>query len=209
LSPEATEAGAYGLRLWKAGLEHLGERSVGLDGVLAQQENYRRSGFTAAHTNVRYGASVNVDPPRDSDLIPLADVPFERVLEFDRGVFPAPRAKFLRCWLDPGKRRAFAVRRDGRLAGYGVIRPSRDGFRIGPLFAGDETIADLLFRALAATASGRAPLVIDVPAPNGAGMALGRRYNLEPVFETVRMYRGENPGLPLTRLYGITTLEQG
>jgi GNAT superfamily N-acetyltransferase len=199
----------YGLRLWKAGLQHLGGRSIGLDGVLTQQENYRRSGFAAAHTNMRHGGFVDVDPPRDSDLIPLADVPFEKVLAFDRDVFPAPRAKFLRCWLDPEKRRAFAVRRDGRLAGYGVIRPSRDGFRIGPLFAADEASADLLFRALAATASGGAPLVIDVPAPNAAGVALARRYNLKPVFETMRMYRGADSGLPLTRVYGITTLEQG
>ena len=199
----------YGLRLWNAGLQHLGERNIGLDSVLTQQDNYRRSGFTAAHADVRYSGRVDVDPPSDSSLIALADVPFERVLAFDRQVFRAPRERFLRCWLDPEKRRAFAVRRDGQLAGYGVIRRSNDGYKVGPLFALDEASADLLFRALAATASGETPLVIDVPAPNAAGMMLARRYGLEPVFETMRMYRGEDPELPLRRVYGITTLEQG
>ena len=45
----------YGYRLWQAGLAHLGGRTVGLDGVVAQQDNYRRSGFALAHRNVRFG----------------------------------------------------------------------------------------------------------------------------------------------------------
>jgi hypothetical protein len=199
----------YGLRLWNAGLQHLGDRNIGLDSVLAQQDNYRRSGFTAAHADVRYRGCVNIEPPNDSNLIALADVPFESIMAFDRQVFRAPRERFLRCWLDPEKRRAFAVRRDDDLAGYGVIRRCNDGYKVGPLFAMDEASADLLFRALAATASGETPLAIDVPAPNAAGVTLARRYALEPVFETMRMYRGEEPGLPLSRIYGITTLEQG
>ena len=38
----------YGFRVWRAGLDHLAGRNVGLDGVVAQQENYRRSGFSTA-----------------------------------------------------------------------------------------------------------------------------------------------------------------
>ena len=199
----------YGLRLWKAGLRHLGERSIGLDSVLAQQDTYRRSGFAAAHANVRYGGRVNVDPPSDASLIALADVPFDSILTFDRRVFPAPRERFLRCWLNPEKRRAYAVLREDEVVGYGVIRRSIDGCKVGPLFAMDEASADMLFQALAATVSGEATLAIDVPVPNAAGINLARRYGLDPSFETVRMYRREDPGLPLSWIYGITTLEQG
>src|SRR3954451_17619086 len=35
----------YGLRVWNAAMAHAGPRVIGLDGVLAQQQNYRRSGF--------------------------------------------------------------------------------------------------------------------------------------------------------------------
>src|SRR5947199_2727116 len=45
----------YGLRIWKAGMAHAGDRTVGLDGVVAQQENYRKSGFKLAYANIRYG----------------------------------------------------------------------------------------------------------------------------------------------------------
>jgi ribosomal protein S18 acetylase RimI-like enzyme len=38
----------YGLKLWNAALASLGNRLIGLDGVFAQQENYRKSGFALA-----------------------------------------------------------------------------------------------------------------------------------------------------------------
>ncbi|MFO1120350.1 MAG: hypothetical protein U1E38_09755 [Rhodospirillales bacterium] len=77
------------------------------------------------------------------------------------------------------------------------------------MFATGEADADLLFNALAATAPADRPVFIDVPAPNAAGVALARRYGLQPAFETVRMYRGEDPGLPLPHIYGNTTFELG
>src|SRR6201991_1054150 len=44
----------YGLRIWNAAIAHAGRRVIGLDGVVTQQNNYRRSGFELAYTNVRY-----------------------------------------------------------------------------------------------------------------------------------------------------------
>ena len=44
----------YGMRIWNAGLASLQGRTIGLDGVVAQQDNYRESGFTLAYRNIRY-----------------------------------------------------------------------------------------------------------------------------------------------------------
>ena len=41
--------------MWQAGLAHAGARTVGLDGVVAQQDNYRKSGFKLAYRSIRYG----------------------------------------------------------------------------------------------------------------------------------------------------------
>ncbi len=38
----------YGVEPWNSW------RTIGLDGVLAQQENYRKSGFQLAYRNIRY-----------------------------------------------------------------------------------------------------------------------------------------------------------
>ena len=44
VKPELRGRG-YGLRLWEAAMNRLAGRNIGLDGVVAQQENYKKSGF--------------------------------------------------------------------------------------------------------------------------------------------------------------------
>jgi hypothetical protein len=89
-----------------------------------------------------------------------------------------------------------------------VIRDCREGCKIGPLFADDDEAALILFRALAATRPGR-PIILDVPVPNEAAVALARSHGMQPVFETARMYKGTAPDLSLSSIYGITTFELG
>jgi GNAT superfamily N-acetyltransferase len=198
----------FGYRLWQAGMDHLKGRIVGLDGVVAQQANYARSGFALAHRNVRFGGAAQVDAPDDPRIRPVDAALVEAVFAYDRAFFPAPREIFLRCWLKDDARKSLAVVEDGAVRAYGVIRACRSGFKIGPLFAEGEREADLLFRALAAQAGG-AEIFLDLPEPNEAAIRLAARHNLSPVFETARMYRGEAPDLPLSRTYGISTFELG
>ncbi|MCL6608581.1 MAG: hypothetical protein K6T74_10865 [Geminicoccaceae bacterium] len=40
-------------------------------------------------------------------------------------------------------------------------------------------------------------------------VALAHRHGLEPVFETARMYTEGDPGLPLARIWSITTFQLG
>jgi len=198
----------HGWTLWQAGMEYLAGRTVGLDGVVAQQHNYAKSGFVLAHRNIRYGGRVTVDTSPDS-LVPVTEIPLETLADYDAALFPARRAAFLRCWLGPRRRFGLAAHRHGgAIAGYGVIRECRDGFKIGPLFADDVETADRLFRGLLAH-TGSATVFLDPPEPNGAAVALAERYGLEPVFETARMYKGPPPALPLDRIFGISTFELG
>lgn len=204
----------HGIATWRAGLALAGERTIGLDGVVAQQGNYARSGFVLAHRNVRYGGRPAAAGPRDAQterkarIVPVAGDLVETILAYDRAIFGFPRESFLHAWLAPDRRTALAFLRDGAVAGYGVVRTCRSGAKIGPLFADDEVAADALFRALAALHPD-GPVFLDPPEPNGAATALAVRHGLAPVFETARMYRGPAPALPLARIYGITTFELG
>ena len=101
------------------------------------------------------------------------------------------------------------LRQDGRLAGYGTIRPCRIGFKVGPLFADDADLADRLLRALISHARPGEPVQFDTPAANPAAIALARAHGMRPVFETARMYAGQAPTLPLDKIFGITTYELG
>jgi len=196
----------FGARLWRAAMDHFGARDVGLDGVVAQQANYRKSGFALACRNIRYeGEGGGVRPAGPADL---ASIPFDEVLRYDALVFPAPRENFLRSWIAQPRSTALAMVEQGRLAGYGVLRPCRRGFKIGPLFADDPGIADRLFRALSSCAPGRS-IVLDAPEANPAAVALAERHGMAPAFETARMYKGKPPPSDLARCFGVTTFELG
>jgi hypothetical protein len=196
----------HGLALWRAGMARLEGRVVGLDGVVGQQANYARSGYVLAHRNIRFGGVVTAEAPDDPRLCMPGDL--DAVTRFDRAFFPAPREHFLRAWLTQPGHVVRALVEDGAVIGYGVLRPCREGSKIGPLFAASEADADLLFRALAASAP-PGPVFLDPPEPNAAALRLAERHGLVPSFETARMYRGPAPELPLKRTFGITSFELG
>jgi Acetyltransferase (GNAT) domain/Acetyltransferase (GNAT) family len=198
----------YGLRIWNAAMSHAGARVIGLDGVVGQQENYEKSGFALAYANVRYSGTVAAPTGPSASVIPLSDVPFAAVEAYDRTVFPAPRAAFLRAWIGSPGHLGRALVRDGRLAAWGVIRPCRTGFKIGPLVADGRNTAEVVLAALLAGAGG-GEIFLDVPSINRDAVALAQDLKLAPVFETARMYTGVIPTLRLERLFGVTTFELG
>jgi len=197
----------YGWQLWQAGLKCLENCTVGLDGVVAQQENYRKSGFALAYRNIRC-----VGPaPGGTVGTPLADaraIPFDRLLALDGALFPAPRPGFLANWIALPGGTALAAVRDGDLQGFGVIRPCHTGFKIGPLYASDRSVARDLVLALA-KAAGDGPVILDVPEVNGEAVLLAGELGLSPQFETARMYLGPSPRIDTARLFGVTTFELG
>ena len=198
----------HGLRIWNAAIAHAGPRVIGLDGVVAQQDNYRKSGFALAYANIRYGGTVTApDAPR-GDVIALGDVPFADVAADDATVFPAPRSPFLRAWIGASGHVGCALVRDGRLAGWGVIRPCRTGRKIGPLVADDRAAAEAVLSALLAQAGG-GEIFLDVPGINREAIALAESIGLAPVFETARMYTGAITPLRLERVFGVTSFELG
>jgi GNAT superfamily N-acetyltransferase len=197
----------YGLQIWNAAIAHAGSRVIGLDGVVAQQGNYQTSGFKLAYANVRYGGTVAaIEMPRG--LVALGDIPPAMLEADDATVFPAARSAFLRAWIGAPGHIGFALLRDSALAAWGVIRPCRKGFKIGPLVADDRAAAEAVLSALIAGVRG-GEIFLDVPAINPDAVALARDLKLTPAFETARMYTGAIPSLRLDRIFGVTTFELG
>ena len=142
-------------------------------------------------------------------MVRLEPTDLPQVTAYDEPCFGDARPAFLAAWLAQPRAAAAAVRNATGLAGYGVIRPCVDGWKVGPLFADDADVAADLLSSLAAHAGAGATVFLDVPEPHGAAVALARAHDMAPVFETARMYRGDDPGLPLSRVFGITSFELG
>ena len=180
---------------------------IGMDGVFDMQDFYAQGGFVLSHRDLRF-EGVGAAARQADDLVDLASVPFSEVARYDAAHFPAPREQFLKAWISQPGGRALGVVRNDSLRGYGVIRPCRSGFKIGPLFAADGETAEALFRGLADRGPG-APVFLDVPEINPAAMALAQRHGLREVFGCARMYYGPAPAEPYDEIFGVTTFELG
>lgn len=202
----------FGRALFNAGLGYLGNRTIGLDGVTAQQAYYHRHGFDLAYQTSRYEGASNpsqldtVEPA--TNLVELRNLPLETLTTYDAKLFPAPRPAFLEKWIGQPGTLGLGLLHSGQLAGYGVLRPSRAGYRFGPLVANDPSSAASLFDALLAIVPGEA-VYLDVPEPNQAATMLAKLHGMKPMFDTARMYRGMSPSLDLSRVFGVTSLELG
>ena len=204
-----------GLHLWNGVLADAVAQTIGLDGVVEQQDNYAKSGFVLAHRNIRM-AGILPNPagftaPDDLYELQINDIAIADAYEQSLHLFGESRLSFLKGWIGSEKHTALALYGPMGIRGYGVIRPCQDGHKIGPLFAENDADADCLFQALLArreTGQDR-PVYLDIPEPNTEAVALAARYNMKPVFETARMYRGTDPKLDLTRTFGVTSFELG
>ena len=199
----------YGIRMWHTAMKYLEGRNIGLDGVIAQQNNYKRSGFKLAHRNIRYEGISRNNSLENASLINLSALPFNTFELYDQQFFPARRSRFIKLWTGQPESHALGIMQDGKLEGYGVIRKCRVGYKIGPLFANTPESAESLFLALNAAIKPSEPVYLDVPEVNGAAVALAEGHNMTAVFETARMYTVEPPDIPLEQVFGVTSFELG
>jgi ribosomal protein S18 acetylase RimI-like enzyme len=207
---QAFRGRGFGMRVWQHGMNYLRNRNIGLDGVVAQQANYKKSGFQLAYRNIRFQgvAQETAQGEHYADVLNASALPFESLSDYDRQCFPAARERFLAAWLAQPGAMARVVVRDGHVVGYGVLRRCLTGYKIGPLFADNDEIAGRLFSALTSSIAGEV-FFFDVPEINVDAVALAERHGMTSVFETARMYTEEPPAISMERVFGVTSFELG
>lgn len=209
IAQEAVRGQGYAIQLWRQAMEHLAGRNIGLDAGAELQPRYRGSGFRHAWNHIRYEGVATVDEtPAGIELVEGRTIAFDRLLNYDRRFFPAPREAFLSLLVTLPTHLSVAALRDGELVGFGVVRSSYGGRRIGPLYASSDDVALAILNHLAAfDPSSR--LTIDVPDVNGAAIEVVERLGLEPTAEYARMYTGGIPALDLAGIFATGSLELG
>jgi ribosomal protein S18 acetylase RimI-like enzyme len=199
----------YGYKLWQESLKHLPTQNIGLDGVVDQQENYKKSGFKLAYRNIRYEGKGTDNKSKWPNLVLLSKVPFKQILEYDNKIFPVPRPTFLKLWIKQPESLAVGYVKNKKLQGYGMVRKCRTGYKVGPLFADSRKIADTIFQKLRVFVGKKSPIFLDVPETNKDAVALAKKYKMKPMFETARMYTKSFPDTPIKKVFGVTTFELG
>jgi len=181
--------------------------SIGMDGVVDMQPFYEKGGFNIAFRDERYqftGSKQNANP--NIEFIKEND--FAELLAYDTAVFGYNRKAFLDYWLNMSDAYKFKLTTENKLSGYAVLRKVRNGYKTGPLFANDISIAEDLFKACLNSVPGES-VYLDIPVINKDAVTLTQKYNRKYVFECARMYYGRNPSGKIENTFGITTFELG
>ncbi|GAM60811.1 GCN5-related N-acetyltransferase [Vibrio ishigakensis] len=121
----------YGIQIWDAGIKRLAGLNIGLDGVVDQQENYKKSGFKLAYRNIRYEGTGGGSAPDNPNIVELSSISFDTLNAYDQPFFAADRTEFTKAWISQPDSHALGIMADDKLAGYGVIRQCRNGYKIG------------------------------------------------------------------------------
>ena len=199
----------YGIQVWDKAIDYLKTQNIGLDGVVEQQENYKKSGFKLAYNNARYQLNSKKFNQGDSNIVPVSSIPFDQLNKYDNQFFPVDRKTFLECWIKQPESTALAYVANNQIMGYGMIRKCRSGYKTGPLFADNFEVADKLFQSLVSSVEENSPVFLDIPEINPNAAKLTSQHQMQKVFATARMYTKSFPKLPIDRTFGITTFEVG
>ncbi|MBE0639579.1 MAG: GNAT family N-acetyltransferase, partial [Bacteroidales bacterium] len=181
--------------------------SIGMDGVVAMQPFYKKGGFETAFRDERY-ERLGSNFPTHPNISKIAADDFDAVLAYDEQCFGFQRPQFLIPWLNQPNVQTFKFTTNQQLQGFAMMRKATKGFKICPLFADNEIIAEELYKACLRSAIDE-PVYLDIPMINNAAVELVKKYNATYVFECARMYYGKAPEMDIQKVFGITTFELG
>ena len=204
----------YGIKIWNEAISYLGDRIIGLDGVVSQQSNYMKSGFHSDYTTCRYTwKNRKIELKEDSQnvtLVSFDDVSLDEFIEYDGNMFPAPRKNFLIKWCSNPEGMCRVATKNNVIVGYIVARKTNNGYKIGPLFSDNRDIAILLIQAISSILPEQTTLFLDIPDYNNELKDFIQEYELQPVFQTARMYKNGTPKINYPQnVFGVSSLELG
>lgn len=164
----------YGHATFRKAIEHIGAKAtVGLDAVLAQVENYKKSGFTAiSWMNERRNGSIadlvgnqerdlaeRIANNKVAGLVDISEVDADQLSAIEKRFSGLNRPQFVKDWASfhsthREKRRfgAAVVSTEGGkpvIQGYACVRPAVTSYRVGPIYAASPEVAKQLLVKLA------------------------------------------------------------
>ncbi|NQX85749.1 MAG: GNAT family N-acetyltransferase [Flavobacteriaceae bacterium] len=183
------------------------DATIGMDGVVEMQSFYEKGGFNIAFRDERYECIGQKTPISDAiSIIETED--FEKLVDYDLECFGYERREFLKNWFVIPNSKSFKFSEKNELKGYAVIRKVNSGFKIGPLFADNDEIAEELYKACLNSVVGKT-VYLDIPVINKGAVGLVKKYGAKYIFECARMYYGDFPKMNIDKVFGITTFELG
>ena len=214
----------YGLETWKFAFTSVDDDcNCALTAVEDMVTIYERCGFKAAwrlQSTTMKVSLVSFGSKHRVAIKPVTEVPFDELLKYDTSVHVYARPSFLEKWISaPNCLSYAAVSQEGCVTGYAVVRTAfrkEDGWLAGPIFADNSQIARSLYQAVIEGVAAQDPtscITVDVPYGDGCNpesLSIAAEFSGEPELSVVRMYtRGVPPGMPIHKVFGVTSIQLG
>jgi hypothetical protein len=181
--------------------------AIGMDGVVSMQPFYAKGGFAISYKDIRYEKLGCPYPVIDEvSALQLEDI--DQLLVMDKACFGFDRSNFTQNWIRAKHAKTFKYKDSDGFKGFAVLRKCVHGYKIGPLFAENQTIASALYEKCLNEAIGEL-VYLDIPTSNESAVNMIEKYEAKYVFECARMYLGEAPNIELSKVFGVTTFELG
>lgn len=209
----------YGKQIWQHAINLLEENkdyTAGLYSVPIQISRYANSEFKESFQVQRWQKN-NIKNTSNLEKIeeglqPINECSIELMLEYDQSLFSASRKKLFTKFIEnPCIVGFLSTDNQGKVNGFGLIRPCIEGYRIGPLYADDFENAQKLFLTLLHKVNNTS-VFIDAPANNPRIKSFTDYFGLDRISEadTMAMVRGEMPAQNNNyKKYAICSLEVG
>ncbi len=190
-------------------LQDAGVASIKLDATPLGKTVYGRLGFVDEWGLARWEAEgLRLDEIEDPRIEWLGKEPAPSMLDLDHEAFGVSRARMLQQLASQSE---MLLRRsaDRKVDGYGMLRPGRNAFYLGPIVAANDEAGEAIVRALLARVRGRR-VFWDVPDDTHGAMRLVKELGFTQQRVLTRMFLGANetPGRP-DRIWALAAPEIG
>ena len=166
LVDQAHQGQGIGRQLMNVVMSDAAPRVLQLVATKAGLTLYQRCGFRERHgIRQHQGTATQIPafaPLRDTVLRAVSPADLEDVYDLDAAAFGANRRQLVSAVFDAGSGGGVLARRNGRLAGFALVRQAGRGTTIGPVVAEDEPLAIALIAHQLNTNGGITR--VDVPA---------------------------------------------
>jgi GNAT superfamily N-acetyltransferase len=194
LVDEAVRGRGIGTRLVEHALTHLRRRSiptVRLDATALGRPLYEKLGFVPEYEMARWEGDAPAETTESSFFRagPLAAHQLPAVAELDRHITGTDRQRLLKGIYEllGG---AWAVTGEGKLAGYGMLRPGARAIQVGPAVALDPESGTAIFAAALQACAGHL-VFIDIPVQNAVASRWAEANGLQVQRRLLRMRHGQ------------------
>lgn len=204
-----------GKQMFREVMKLMGDRNVGMNSLSNRITFYTQFGWTIKSYTFHYNQGpVNPEfiaevPEGDFEVVSARDIKFDDVIAYDSEIHTVPRPIYISKWAKHQLANTYVALKSGRVVGYGVVRPSDEGYKMYPLYADDPKIAKALFCRLALHIPAGQILNFTQPVENDQANAFVVGNKLTSRFSMTRLYNKWNIPVDIKRVYSISTTEYG